>query len=496
MEIILLLIRLFLAAIFLLAGIGKLLDLEGSEKAVKEFGTPEEFAKTFAVALPFAEIVFGVCFLFPQTSWLGAIGGLILLLSFIGGMLVQLAKGNAPDCHCFGAIHSEPVSRKSLIRNVIFAILALFLAVQGRENQGLSLTESGNGSTEGNIMSVILGVAVIGLLAVVVFYLKKITEQQTQIMRRLEIIELTSREAGGAGGGETVREDLTHPDDGLPVGAPVPDFELVDLNGKKTATWQLLLPNKPLLFFFVSPTCNPCAALLPEIETWQKELKDKVNFVFLSSGNAKENAEKFGGANGAFKQILLQKKREVADLFYAPWTPTAILVNAEGNVASAPAFGDTKVRELIERIKKENEIKFVANGHGQHIGEAFPEFSLDDLKGEKLSAEAIRGKKTLVTYWSTTCGYCGQMLDELREWDKTKGADEPNLLLLSRGTAEENRELDLQSPVVLDDERVVARKLGMEGTPSAVLVDEEGKIASQVAVGAERIWSLIGRRKL
>jgi hypothetical protein len=69
MEFVLLLIRLILFAIFALAGIGKLLDLEGSEKAVKDFGTPEEFAKFFAVALPFAEIVFAVCLLFVETSW-------------------------------------------------------------------------------------------------------------------------------------------------------------------------------------------------------------------------------------------------------------------------------------------------------------------------------------------------------------------------------------------------------------------------------------------
>ena len=108
MAIILLLVRIILFAIFALAGIGKLLDLKGSEKAVKAFGTPEEFAKFFAVALPFAEIVFAVCLLFVETSWLGAIGAMILLLTFIGGMLWQLAQGNAPDCHCFGASAISP----------------------------------------------------------------------------------------------------------------------------------------------------------------------------------------------------------------------------------------------------------------------------------------------------------------------------------------------------------------------------------------------------
>ncbi len=36
----------------------------------------------------------------------------------------------------------------------------------------------------------------------------------------------------------------------------------------------------------------------------------------------------------------------------------------------------------------------------------------------------------------------------------------------------------------------------MDGTPSAVLINENGKIASEVAVGAGNIFALIGKRKL
>src|SRR5215213_511707 len=131
MDSILLLIRLTLFAVFALAAVGKFLDLKGSEKAVREFGVPDEFAKFFAIALPFAEGVFALCFLFVSTSWVGALGGLILLLSFIGGIVWQMAQGRAPDCHCFGQIHSEPVSAKTLIRNVVFSLLALFLVASG-----------------------------------------------------------------------------------------------------------------------------------------------------------------------------------------------------------------------------------------------------------------------------------------------------------------------------------------------------------------------------
>ncbi len=492
MEIILLLTRIILSGIFALAGVGKLLDLNGSEKAIKDFGVPDILAKPFSVLLPFTEILIAILLLFIQTSWLGAIGGFLLLLIFIGGMLFQMAKGNAPDCHCFGQIHSEPVGAKSLIRNGIFAILAFFLVLSGKDNQGLSVFDSSNNS-EGNFMSFILGLATVGLLAAVVFYLKKISEQQTQIMRRMEILELTAL----GGGREIERENLAHPNNGLPIGAPAPDFVLPDINGRNISLENLLMQAKPILFFFISPTCNPCAALLPEIETWQSELKGKLNFVFVSNGKVKENSDKLAG--DGFKQILLQKDREVALLFGAEWTPTAVLVNTDGTVASRTAVGDKAIREMLEIVKTQIDdpdvLLIASGGETNSLGKFLPEFSQTDVFDRSITSGDLRGKKTLITFWSTTCGYCTQMLNDLREWDKTRGVDEPNLLLLSEGDAEPHRNLNLQSPIILDKDRKISNELGMSGTPSAVLINENGKIVSETAIGADNIWTLIGKRK-
>lgn len=487
MEIILLFIRIFLFAVFAVAGVGKLLDLEGSEKAVKEFGAPEELSKTLAIALPFAEIVFAVCLLFVSTSWVGAIGALLLLATFIGGMIWQMAQGKAPDCHCFGAIHSEPVSKRSLIRNAVFAILALFLVAQGRENQGLGFGDLTNEMA----IELIVGLATVGMLGAVVFFLKKISEQQTQIMRRIEVLELISTSEGGA----VKREDAGSVHDGLPLGAPFPDFELADINGKIVEFEHLLGTAKPTLFFFVSPTCNPCKALLPEIETWRTELENRLQIVFISSGTAEENLEKFGGAG--FRQILLQNDRELAEATGAKWTPTALLVNADGVIASSPAVGDSAIRELIGKIKAKSadEPMFITNGTPTKIGESAPEFALSDIRGKEITENYLRGKQTLVAFWSTTCPYCVGMLDELREWNATRGTDDPELFLLSSGDAAENEKLDLNAPIVLDDERKTATDFGMTGTPSAVLVDENGVIVSETAVGAQKIWALLGKKK-
>src|SRR5438552_6670228 len=142
MEIGLLTIRLILAAIFGVAGIAKLLDLKGSEKALRDFGVPAKLASPSSILLPIAEISIAVLLLFTSVSWFAALGAAALLFLFIAGMSYQMAKGNAPDCHCFGQLHSEPVGKSSLIRNIVLLLIAAFLAASGKTNQGISLVDS------------------------------------------------------------------------------------------------------------------------------------------------------------------------------------------------------------------------------------------------------------------------------------------------------------------------------------------------------------------
>ena len=490
MDALLLLIRLTLFAVFALAAIGKFLDLKGAEKAVKDFGTPAEFARFFAIALPFAEIVFAVCFLFVSTAWVGAIGGLILLLSFTGGMIWQMAQGRAPDCHCFGQIHSEPVSRKTLVRNIIFSILALFLIAQGRDNQGISLTD-GNTDT----MQLVLILLAVALTAAALFYLKKVLDNQTQILRRLEVLEIISRE-----GVPLERSDAGHPQDGLPIGSPFPSFELMNSAGKGVKLSDALANRKPAVFFFVSPTCEPCRALLPDMESWEAELGDRLNFVFISGGTAEANREKFGGVFA--DDIVLQEKREIADAVRARWTPTAVFVRPDGTIGSHLAAGDAAIRELIDKLRTEDltrsDIYFVpesTNGSRKpKIGEALPDFSLRDIDGNEITAEDIRGRRTLAVFWSLTCPHCSAMMSDLKAWNDARGDSDPRLLVFSEGSEDDHKQFELTAPIVLDPGYKTSEKLGMFGTPSAVVLDEQGRIATETGVGAANIWALIGRR--
>lgn len=487
MDIVLLILRLILFGVFAVAGISKLLDPEGAKKAMRDFGTPDEFSDFFAIGLPFAEIVFAVCLLFVSMSWVGAAGALLLLTTFIGGMIWQMAQGNAPDCHCFGQVHSEPVGKKSLIRNIVFALMALVLLFSGRDNQGLDLAATSSGMVQ---MVLILFLVILGVL--LLGYLVKVATQQNEIMRRLGVLEFAT------GDPEAVqRNEAGDPSDGLPIGAPLPDFALPDASGRAVRFENLLADNKPFLFLFVGTDCGPCESLIPEFDEWETELKDKLNLVFISSGDASESQAKFGGSGN--RLLLIDKKRSFAVAVNAKWTPTGLYVDSDGNIASHVAAGDIAIRRLVDQVKSRDlNADFVyflgLNGHRRpNIGQR-PEFKVTDIAGGEITHEDLIGRKTLAVFTSPTCGHCGELMKQIREWESESRPHRPRMLIFTDGKAEDEKAHGLQAPIVIDDGYKTGVKFGMRGVPSAVLVDETGTVVSEAAIGSNNIWSLIGGR--
>lgn len=488
MELFLLIIRVILMALLVTAGVAKLADLKGAEKAARGFGVAGQLAKIGPVLLSAAEIILGAMLLFPSVSWFGAVGASALLLIFIGMMAYQWSKGQAPDCHCFGQLHSEPVGIKSIIRNLIFFGLAIIPVLRGPADQGLALQ-----SVRAEMAPTILGTLAVIMLGGALLYLHKIVEAQDGLRRRLDVIEVISRE-----GIPLDHDHATDPNQGLPIGSPMPNFDLRDLDGGKVKARDLGRTGKGVLFFFVSPTCEPCQVMLPEFVRWGEELADRVQCFFISSGSEKDNRKKFDSLDSA--HIFLDEDRRFALSVGGRWTPTALYVDSNGKVASHIAAGDFAIEELVDKIKTaplDSPFTYFANGshHGRglKIGVETPDFSLREINGGEIGKQHLLGKRTLITFWSPTCPHCSAFLDEFKSWEQSRKNGEPNVILVSDGEIDEHKALQLDSPVALDKGYKTAAKLGMFGTPSAVLVDENGIIATETAVGASNIWALLGR---
>src|SRR5919107_3370790 len=136
MDAALLIARLVLAGVFALAGVAKLSDLEGSRKAIIDFGLPAVLASPLALLLPLAELAVAAALIPASTAWWGALGALGLLMLFVVGISLNLARGRKPDCHCFGQLHSAPAGWKTLARNAVLAAVAGLVFWGGYEGGG------------------------------------------------------------------------------------------------------------------------------------------------------------------------------------------------------------------------------------------------------------------------------------------------------------------------------------------------------------------------
>ena len=132
---------------------------------------------------------------------------------------------------------------------------------------------------------------------------------------------------------------------GLPVGMAAPEFELPSIDGGAITLASLLSGGRPALLVFTSPRCAPCEGLMPKVAAWQRELDAQLNVAVLADGNRNENREKLQ-AHG-LSNVLIHDGTDVAGRYVARATPSAILVSADGRIASALAAGGDSISALV-----------------------------------------------------------------------------------------------------------------------------------------------------
>ena len=198
--------------------------------------------------------------------------------------------------------------------------------------------------------------------------------------------------------------------------------------------------------------------------------------------------------------VLLQKDREVAQAYQAHGTPSAVVVRQDGAIGSSLAQGADAIRVLVAAtlngtlpVTAPQVAAVASRPAGPKIGEPAPNFSLPDLAGRTVHLSEFRGNPTLVLFWRPSCGFCERMLPDLKAWETNRSNGAPRLLVVSTDSVADNKAMGLRSPVVLDQQGMsVGRQFGANGTPMAVLVDAEGKIASELAAGAPAVLELAG----
>lgn len=313
-----LVLRVVIAGVFVVSGLAKLLDRDGTRQAVDGFGVPARLVAPVALLLAPAELVTAVLLLPDASAVLGLTAALALLAAFTATVVVALATGRRPECHCFGRIGGADVSVRTVARNVLLMALAAAALVGEVAADDADRTLSG-----------VLAAVAIGLTGAAIVVGAEGVAGRAARRRRDEADERAFDEGMARMADEQ---------------GPAPDFRLPTLAGGELSLGDLLHAGRPVLLVWLNPGCGPCKAVRPAAQRWADAYRDRLTVAVVASGGAEPNAEAY--ADSPDLPVLLDDL-DLGRTYGVRGTPGAVLITPDGQRAGGVAQGERLVRRLL-----------------------------------------------------------------------------------------------------------------------------------------------------
>jgi uncharacterized membrane protein YphA (DoxX/SURF4 family)/thiol-disulfide isomerase/thioredoxin len=313
--------RLILAGVFAVAGLAKLADRSGSRQALQDFGVPSRHSRWAAVALPATELLAAVLLVLGSLALEGAILAALLLAAFIAGISRAMARGEAPQCHCFGQLHSSPAGTETVIRNAVLLVVAIFVAIAG---PGPSLS-SWVGDVAGAHLAIVLLALAVGAIAYVALALWRENHALKAVPAHDHMAEPV-----------------------VPAGAPAPPFSVLRTSGARVTSSELL-EGRRVVLLFMSTNCGPCLSMLPLVGMWREALAGRLDLHILMSGERPECAALESEHR---VELLVDDANEASNSLGVQATPSAIEIDVDGRVVLGPVGGAPAIEALIRASLK------------------------------------------------------------------------------------------------------------------------------------------------
>ena len=133
------------------------------------------------------------------------------------------------------------------------------------------------------------------------------------------------------------------------------------------------------------------------------------------------------------------------------------------------------------------------------VGNVLPEFTLPDLKGNKITVpDDFSGKVIVVRFWIDSCKSCAiemPMIDATYKKYKDRG-----LAVIAVNVGQQRdvveafvKKLKISYPVVLDTNSAVSKKYGVKAVPFTLIIDRKGIVRKRILgeAGSDTIGKII-----
>jgi peroxiredoxin len=111
-----------------------------------------------------------------------------------------------------------------------------------------------------------------------------------------------------------------------------------------------------------------------------------------------------------------------------------------------------------------------------------PDFSLQDINGNKVSLEDFRGKTILLNFWATWCQACKEELPSMQRLHESLSNQGIEVVAISIDRnnldriKEYAKEYNLTFPILWDPDQKVRKHYYIMGLPTTYLIDPDGKL--------------------
>lgn len=339
-DILLLLVRLLLCAVFVASALAKFSDQKGTRQAVTDFGAPQSFSRPIAFMLPVIEFLLGIGLIPLDTSRMAAAGMTMLLVIFTVVITISIVRGKRTVCHCFGESGNEPVSWWSVARNLGLGVLAILVAWPKDAGAGESVASLVGWNSQGSNVAPMISLVALAICACLTWAFINLFRRYGRLLLRIEELER----------GKPSAPALTAV--GLPIGALIPQFAFPAIDGRLVSRDDLLQLGKPTLLVFSDPNCGLCSTLLPEMERWSADHAAQFALALVTRGDFELNKKNLSKLR--VHEVLVEPDESLSKALSTLMTPSALVMQPSGRVGSNTVLGADGIRQLVSQLSSSN----------------------------------------------------------------------------------------------------------------------------------------------
>lgn len=115
------------------------------------------------------------------------------------------------------------------------------------------------------------------------------------------------------------------------------------------------------------------------------------------------------------------------------------------------------------------------------VGKDAPDFTLRGHQEENIKLSEYYGKVVMLNFWATWCGPCRQEIPKLTELKNLHNEYDFELLGINIDEDQDKarqlaKKLNVNYPILFDEEKGVAKSYQVDAMPMTVLIDRDGKV--------------------